>query len=96
MSTHVRSSIWSFYFAAINDNSDTAVWTGGTDEVIEHTWMWYGVDKEITGYQNWHPGEPDSGDGDHSEDCMCMVGRKHFEWNDYSCREHMYFVCEKA
>ena len=79
-------------FAASHHDSETAVWTGGTDEVSEKSWVWYGDDTPITGYSNWYPGEPDAGDGEHEEDCICLVGNKHFQWQDYSCKKDMYFV----
>ena len=81
--------------SALSHGGDTATWTGGTDEVVENVWMWYGVDTRITGYQNWYHGEPDSGDGEKDEDCLYLVGNKDFKWQDYSCSKDMFFVCEK-
>lgn len=36
------------------------------------------------------------GDDDHEEDCMAMIGNKHFHWHDYPCHENMFFVCEQS
>lgn len=84
----------------IHDGHDanTGIWVGGTDDDTEGRWEWADGSsyRLIQGYTNWHSGEPDSGDHDHDEDCMCLIGNKGFEWQDYRCDEHMYFVCEKS
>ncbi|XP_052765524.1 perlucin-like [Mya arenaria] len=81
-------------------DSDNGVWVAGNDGDSEGTWRWTdaatGNSHPVQGYTNWHHGEPDAGDGDHDEDCMCLIGNKGFEWQDYSCDKHMFFVCEKT
>ncbi|XP_053382576.1 C-type lectin domain family 17, member A-like [Mercenaria mercenaria] len=80
--------------------SDTGVWVGGSDDAIEGRWEWIDgfshTSKPIQGYSNWYRGEPDSGDGEHEEDCMCLVGEKGFQWQDYHCSKHMFFICESS
>ncbi|KAL4217574.1 plasmacytoid dendritic cell antigen processing and presentation [Mactra antiquata] len=72
----------------------TSIWTGGVDEKTEGSWVWYGTNQPIIEYTNWYPGQPDSGSGDHDEDCICWVGNHNYLWQDHSCREHMFWVCE--
>lgn len=83
-----------------DDDSDSGVWIGGSDDDTEGRWEWIDDYSHkhtlIQGYSNWHKGEPDSGDGEHGEDCMCMIGVKNYEWQDYRCRTHMFFICEKT
>ncbi|XP_053382480.1 C-type lectin domain family 4 member F-like isoform X2 [Mercenaria mercenaria] len=81
-------------------DSDSGVWVGGSDDDNEGHWEWIDgfshTSKPMQGYTNWYPGEPDSGDGEHGEDCMCMIGEKGFQWQDYHCGKHMFFICEKS
>ncbi|KAL4233203.1 hypothetical protein ACF0H5_007887 [Mactra antiquata] len=83
----------------IHDGSDSAAWIAGSDNDNEGTWMWFNgltnTRSQIT-YTHWRPGQPDAGDHNHDEDCMCMVGKEGFEWEDYSCSENMFYVCEKS
>ncbi|XP_053382482.1 perlucin-like [Mercenaria mercenaria] len=72
----------------------TSVWTGGADDQVEGSWVWYGNDQPILEYTNWYPGQPDSGSGDHDEDCICLVGNHGYLWQDHKCTEKMYWVCE--
>ncbi|XP_060590333.1 asialoglycoprotein receptor 1-like [Ruditapes philippinarum] len=78
----------------------SGLWTAGSDDDTEGIWKWIDgfrhTDKLIQGYKNWHSGEPDSGSGNHDEDCMCIIGRRNFEWQDYRCSTHMNFICEKS
>ena len=39
---------------AHHSDSKTAVWIGGTDELWESHWVWYGDDVPISGYSNWY------------------------------------------
>ncbi|XP_053381813.1 aggrecan core protein-like [Mercenaria mercenaria] len=81
-------------------DSDSGVWVGGSDDDHEGHWEWVDgfshTNRPMQGYTNWYPGEPDSGDGEHGEDCMCMIGEKGFQWQDYHCGKHMFFICEKS
>ncbi|XP_053383491.1 macrophage mannose receptor 1-like isoform X1 [Mercenaria mercenaria] len=80
-------------------DSNSGVWVAGSDDDSEGRWEWLDgfsqTSKPMEGYSNWHHGEPDSGDGDHDEDCMCLIGDR-YEWQDFRCDKHMYFVCEKS
>jgi len=60
------------YLAVITDQSEQNIidslvgtndsaWIGGTDVVIEDTWVW--VTGENWNYTNWHPSHPDTADG---------------------------------
>lgn len=33
---------------------------------------------------------------DHDEDCMCLIGKREYKWQDFKCDTHMFFICEKA
>ncbi|XP_052762223.1 perlucin-like [Mya arenaria] len=71
----------------------TSVWIGGEDPV-EGAWQWYGTGDPIVEYTNWYPGQPDSGSGDHDEDCVCLVGNHNYLWQDHRCTEPMFYVCD--
>ncbi|XP_045194632.2 perlucin-like [Mercenaria mercenaria] len=78
----------------IHHDSASSVWIGGSDDDTEGFWEWSDINKLILEYTNWAPGEPDTGGGDHDEDCISMVGRRHFQWQDRRCSESHSYVCE--
>jgi hypothetical protein len=52
-----------------------ATWIGATDEAVEGQWTW--VSGEPWGFTNWHPGEPNDGDGEDWAELYWMG-----TWND--------------
>ena len=76
-------------------SSSFKLWIGATDDIVENTWLWYGIDKPLAqGYTNWAHNQPDNGEGDHDEDCVC-IRSSDWKWHDYSCHEKMFYACEK-
>jgi hypothetical protein len=61
--------------------------------VVEGDWTWVSSGSNFT-YSNWSPGFPDDYRG--NEDCLHLLKRTHFEWNDEKCDHRMGFICELA
>ncbi|KAL4233202.1 chromatin-modulating protein mrc1 [Mactra antiquata] len=77
-------------------DTDTAAWVAGTDKDKEGVWKWFNVltdTRSYMTYKHWKAGQPD--DSDHNEDCLSIVGNKDFDWKDYNCDKHMFYVCER-
>ncbi|XP_078616211.1 perlucin-like protein [Branchiostoma floridae x Branchiostoma japonicum] len=70
--------------------SGQRVWFGLTDLLQEGTWVWEDG-TPLVDWNNWHPGERnDSG----TEDCVEWSAGHSFKWNDQSCTDILYYVCE--
>ncbi|XP_070971200.1 C-type lectin domain family 4 member M-like isoform X1 [Oncorhynchus clarkii lewisi] len=75
-------------------------WIGLSDSVTEGTWKW--VDgTPLTTPSYWYSQQPDNG-GDNpangEEDCVELnteTWRPAKTWNDQSCLDHRYWICEK-
>jgi hypothetical protein len=65
------------------------VWIGANDLAAPGTWVW--VDGAPFDYQNWDPGQPDSG-GEH---CARADGDVAGRWHDDSCGDPWRFMCER-
>jgi hypothetical protein len=73
---------------------------GGTDSVVEGTWVWDGSDPFWQGtsggapiggrYANWVGGEPNN---DSNEDCTEM--KPTGQWNDENCGDSQRFLCRR-
>ncbi|CAF4926780.1 unnamed protein product [Pieris macdunnoughi] len=90
---------------APGSHEDDVYWIGATDSVHEGEFRW--SDGLPFSYAHWFPGwrkhasQPND-DGTSGQDCVevrrAMPPRPAhptFLWNDRSCREHNYFVCER-
>lgn len=67
-------------------------WTSGNDLIEEGNWNWLSTGKKMI-YTNWHVGQPDNAFG--GEHCMNMWRSGDlFTWNDNSCRNKCYYICE--
>ncbi|CAH4032974.1 unnamed protein product [Pieris brassicae] len=90
---------------APGSHEDDIYWIGATDSVHEGEFRW--SDGLPFSYAHWFPGwrkhtsQPND-DGTSGQDCVevrrAMPPRPAhptFLWNDRSCREHNYFVCER-
>ncbi|XP_069107953.1 perlucin-like protein isoform X1 [Argopecten irradians] len=65
-------------------------WLDATDMILEGVWEWAQSLEALT-YFNWGPNEPN---GQLNEDCI-VVRDDNGEWNDISCTDRRYFICEK-
>lgn len=75
--------------AGVND-----VWLGGTDQMVEGTWVWITGESMLL-YDNWRDGEPNNG-GTNGEDCMIMELDNGGTWDDRNCGNQMYgYFCER-
>uniref|UniRef100_A0A4W5R0R9 C-type lectin domain-containing protein n=1 Tax=Hucho hucho TaxID=62062 RepID=A0A4W5R0R9_9TELE len=76
-------------------------WMGLTDFVTERTWKW--VDgTPLTTPSYWYSQQPDNGGGNPAngeEDCVELnteTWRPVKAWNDLSCEDNRYWICEKV
>ncbi|KAK7498842.1 hypothetical protein BaRGS_00009934, partial [Batillaria attramentaria] len=94
----VRNYSSAYGFRTHNKYARTAnhVWIGATDIFSEGTFVWLRTFEEVSGFTDWAAGEPNHAHGANSEDCVQMTGEHGWEWNDESCKELSYFVCEKS
>jgi len=74
--------------AGVND-----VWLGGTDSMVEMTWVWV-TGESMVGYTGWRMGEPNDG-GDGGEDCMIMELDNGGTWDDRPCGALYGYICER-
>ena len=81
-------NLWIYDRAA--DILGSQVWIGLHDLDEEGSWFW--VDGSAPMYTAWADNEPnDWGDG---EDCAEMLRWEDPTWNDSSCAQEEYFICE--
>ncbi|XP_035696437.1 perlucin-like protein [Branchiostoma floridae] len=71
--------------------SGSNVYFGLTDLAQEGTFVWEDG-TPLTGWKNWSPGQPD--DYRSVEDCAHWWGSYGYKWNDRSCSDSDYYVCE--
>ncbi|XP_071156894.1 perlucin-like [Mytilus edulis] len=74
--------------------ADVDHWIGGRDDVIEGIWKWAFSDSNFS-YIAWGPGEPNNGHYHEHENCVLMADRYQWLWDDRSCSESHYFICER-
>lgn len=65
-------------------------WMGGTDMEEYRTFRWTFSDAQLT-YTHWRQFEPFGRNG--VERCVEMY--HDHGWNDFECKEHLNFICEK-
>ncbi|XP_048729451.1 perlucin-like protein isoform X2 [Ostrea edulis] len=75
-----------------HQHEQSGFWIGGTDAVVEDTWVWMTSQTEFS-FSDWARNFPD--DYDSNEDCAHMWSDVDFSWNDSHCDERMNFICEK-
>jgi hypothetical protein len=88
------------YNLAVGTFGNVDIHIGGTDSVVEGTWVWDGSVPFWQGlsggmpignrYANWEPGEPNSSG---TEDCAEM--RSGGRWNDDDCGAAQRFICRR-
>ena len=78
------------YFS-IDSISTTEVWMGGTDMLIEGTWLWAGTLKPLV-YKNFLPGQPNNEQA--NQHCLALFRDRGFKWDDYFCDKQMVPLCK--
>ena len=67
-------------------------WIGGTDAAVEGSWLW--SDGSDWDYENWIPGQPDSG---RDQNCLAMDQTGEYgKWRDVPCADSSssyYAIC---
>ncbi|XP_060075726.1 perlucin-like protein [Ylistrum balloti] len=66
-------------------------WIGGHDRFEENTWEWIGDGSLIT-YTDWGPDQPN--DVRAGQDCLELLMKFQFRWNDRECTESQRYICE--
>ena len=75
-------------FVASLAPTNTTIWIGASDTVLEGTWVW--LDGENWGgYANWGGSNPNNSRG--KENCALTVNGK---WNDVDCNLSRTYVCK--
>ncbi|XP_060569233.1 perlucin-like [Ruditapes philippinarum] len=69
------------------DHTTNYYWIGGTDAVTEGEWLWVPAVKPVK-YTKWNPGDPSS----FVQDCIALYWNG--VWDDGTCEEKHYFICE--
>ncbi|XP_071147938.1 perlucin-like protein [Mytilus edulis] len=67
-------------------------WVGGEDDLIEGEWTWAETDEPFD-FTDWISTQPDNSQG---EDCLALWQAASWQWNDWSCESHSYYICEKS
>lgn len=67
-------------------------WIGGTDVVVENTFVWTGSGQTFT-YINWGPGNPDNSGG--NQHCVILYQPSDYKWHDTQCTNTNSYICEK-
>ncbi|XP_060576651.1 perlucin-like protein [Ruditapes philippinarum] len=67
-------------------------WIGLTDYNTEGTFRWID-DKSSPTFQNWAYNQPDN--AQNREDCVHLITRLNFKWNDRPCLDRIKSICER-
>lgn len=77
------------------------LWTGGTDFGDHRNFYWMGTGQPFN-YTDWYAGEPNSqrydlrGEGEDCVELYRQAGKEELGWNDCSCTDSNYFICETS
>jgi len=87
-----KSACWS------NGHHGTYIWTAGqrVNPKTNSAFVWKATSNKHYSmkYSNWHPGQPDYGDGGGGEGCVNIWIDHSYKWNDQPCHTKTCFVCE--
>lgn len=72
--------------------ADGDFWIGGTTLGNEPYFYWMNIEEPMK-FNEWNSGNPNNSNGD--EDCIELSKAADYKWNDNSCDEKKYFVCEE-
>ena len=95
----IHSDLENYAVNSIRDLNDWT-WIGLSDTVTDGVYVW--TDGTPFDYNNFHPGEPNGGQGGESCFHLFNEGRGELEWNDLHCDQHTWesveasFVCKKG
>ncbi|XP_071784869.1 C-type lectin domain family 10 member A-like [Asterias amurensis] len=84
--------IWELFLKGFDQTPDASLWIGCNDIEKEGNWKHCPLKGETKAYENWQDGEPN--DYESGEDCGKMGSYFHGKWNDNTCNEENYAVCE--
>lgn len=87
ITTAEENAIVASILAGVDD-----VWLGGSDRMVEMTWVWV-TGESLLGYDNWRVGEPNDSGG---EDCMIMELDTGGTWDDRGCGNLYGYFCERG
>jgi len=87
----VESSRENTYLKSVVGRVDT--WMGASDIKSEGTFRW--TDDSSMDFADWSRWEPSTGNQGAYEDCVHFNRLKNGHWNDYSCHDLKYFICER-
>merc|ERR1712136_201743 len=76
-----------------SQHSISRVWIGATDVFHEGQFSWLRTFQRVS-FTDWSQGESNMFHGPNSEDCVQMRKEHNWQWNDESCVQPDYFVCE--
>ncbi|GAB6032989.1 Fc fragment of IgE, low affinity II, receptor for (CD23) [Chamberlinius hualienensis] len=66
-------------------------WLGASDLAMEGSWTWTHDNSRLR-FRNWAKEQPDNAKND--EDCLNYWTTENWGWNDMSCKELAYYICE--
>ncbi len=82
--------------------SNVEAWLGGSDAVVEDTWLWADETPFWEGraggvpvggaFTFWRAGEPNNSEG---EDCLAFATGSSGRWDDRDCNSDFRFICER-
>nr|XP_026691220.1 galactose-specific lectin nattectin-like isoform X2 [Ciona intestinalis] len=74
-----------------------SAWIGMNDIASEGNWVWIDNRKVIAGESDWAEFQPDNGGGIvHRQNCGIMASYFQMHWDDVSCDEAVFALCEKS
>ncbi|XP_045198814.2 perlucin-like protein [Mercenaria mercenaria] len=82
----------------VTDTSDSkdgnsGPWLGASDKQTEGNWVWEYSGRYLNrGFQGWHDREPN---GKSRENCLHLLEKQDYKWNDTPCARKNPYVCEK-
>ncbi|XP_019614540.1 PREDICTED: uncharacterized protein LOC109462428 isoform X1 [Branchiostoma belcheri] len=75
-------------------------WIGLNDITVENTWTWSdGTRISDCDFKNWAPGEPNNAyanRGGPGQDCGQLWKSRSFQWDDDTCTNQKYFICQRG
>lgn len=70
--------------------TNAEVWLGATDNDVEGDFVWVTGERLADTFEHWNGGEPNNSGGEN-----CLEMRTDGLWNDLSCSDGLFYVCER-